>query len=349
MKKALLIVSMLTVIILFVVSCSKDSADGSSPEADNELIYQANQNLSAITANPVTSANNQLSDAKIRLGKILFFDKRLSLTNSISCSSCHNLSTYGVDNLPVSPGHTGQLGTRNAPTVFNAAYHFRQFWDGRVNTPEEQARVPILNPIEMALPDAVTVENKLGSLSLYQGLFAAAYPGEGNPVTFNNTTQAIGAFVRTLVTPSRFDSFLNGNTSALTTQEKNGLRTFIQIGCVSCHSGAAVGGSSFQKFGVYADYFEFTNSAVIDNGRFTQTGLESERYVFKVPSLRNAAQTYPYFHDGSVRNLEDAVSIMGRVNLNVNLSGQEVNDIVAFINSLTARVPESVAAIPEEL
>jgi cytochrome c peroxidase len=298
---------------------------------------------------PAESPDNELTEAKVKLGKVLYFDKRLSKNNDISCNSCHNLSTFGVDNLPVSPGDKGQLGDRNSPTVLNAAFHKSQFWDGRASSIEEQAGMPILNPVEMAIPSEQYLVDKLSKIDLYKKLFADAFPGQKKPLTYDNLKKAIGAFERTLVTPSRFDEYLNGNTNALTIDEKKGLKAFMDAGCTSCHSGALLGGNMFQKFGTFFDYWEFTKSEKIDEGRFAHTGNEGDKFSFKVPSLRNIEKTHPYFHDGSVEKLEDAVKIMAKVNLNKDFTDAEVKNVVKFLQTLTGELPAEVAAMPEEL
>lgn len=295
------------------------------------------------------SEDNALSEAKVKLGKILYYDKRLSVNDDISCNSCHNLNTFGVDNLPVSPGDKGQKGSRNSPTVLNAAFHTSQFWDGRAKTIEEQAGMPILNPVEMAVPDEKFLEKKLRGIDLYQSLFAEAFAGEKEPITYPNITKAIGAFERTLITTAPFDEYLNGNIEALSLEEKKGLKVFMDAGCNSCHSGPLLGGQMLQKFGMFHDYWEFTKSKNIDEGRFAVTGQEADKFMFKVPSLRNIAKTYPYFHDGSVEKLEDATRIMAKVNLNKDLSPEEISSISKFLNTLTGELPEGVKEVPQEL
>lgn len=268
---------------------------------------------------------NPFNPAKIELGKMLYFDPRLSRSGFISCNSCHNLSTGGVDNLPTSIGHKWQLGPRNAPTVFNSALHFSQFWDGRAKDVEEQAKGPILNPKEMASTEELVL-SKIKSIPEYVKLFKRAFPKDKNPVTYDNIAKAIASFERTLITPSRFDDFLRGNKKALSKDEKNGLELFVNKGCVSCHNGVAIGGGMFQRF----DYGT-------DEGRYEVTKNENDRKLFKVPSLRNIELTYPYFHDGSVWKLEDAVKIMGQKQLGIDLSETEIRYIVAFLKSLTGK------------
>ncbi len=300
---------------------------------------------------PATSENpeNIASAEKIHLGKVLYFDKRLSKDGTQSCNTCHNMSTYGVDNLPVSPGDNGGNGTRNSPTVLNAAFHSTQFWDGRAKDVEQQAGMPITNPVEMAIPSEAFLVDRLKAIDLYTDMFAKAFPEEKEPLTYKNIAKAIGSFERTLITPSKFDDYLTGSADALSLEEKRGLQTFLNVGCVSCHMGSVLGGVMFQKFGVYGNYWEHTKSAVIDEGRFAETKNEADKYMFKVPSLRNITETHPYFHDGSVADLGEAVKIMAKVNLNKDLTDGEVSDIVAFLGSLTGEVTEEMSSMPTEL
>jgi cytochrome c peroxidase len=254
-----------------------------------------------------------------------------------------------VDNKPTSPGDDGGLGTRNSPTVLNAALHTTQFWDGRAKDVEEQAGMPILNPVEMAIPSEQFLIDRLSKIELYQGLFKEAYPGESKPLTYVNLQNAIGAFERTLLTPSKFDEYIKGNANALSVDEKKGLKTFMEVGCTTCHMGSLLGGNLFQKFGVYSDYWALTGSDPIDDGRFAETGNEAEKYMFKVPSLRNIAETHPYFHDGSVADLGEATKIIAKLNLNIDLSEEQVKDLVTFMKVLTADIPADVKQVPAEL
>ena len=267
---------------------------------------------------------NPLNPSKVRLGKMLFFDPRLSRSGAISCATCHNLSTGGVDNLQTSIGHGWQIGGRNAPTVFNAAILGSQFWDGRAADVEEQAGGPILNPIEMASTEELAVET-IKSIPGYVKLFNNAYKNEKEPINFTNITRAIAAFERTLLTPSRFDRYLTGAKGGLKRDEIKGLDLFVSKGCVQCHNGVGIGGNSLQNFNYGSD-----------EGRYNVTGIESDRKVFRVPTLRNVESTYPYFHDGSVWNLTDAVNIMANIQLGIELSEVEADLIVKFLRSLTA-------------
>jgi cytochrome c peroxidase len=280
------------------------------------------------------SAANPITEEKVVLGRMLYYDPRLSKGQDVSCNSCHELSKYGVDNQPVSDGDKGQKGTRNSPTVYNAAGHFVQFWDGRAPTVEEQAKGPILNPVEMAMPDQKKVLAVLNSMPEYVAAFQKAFPGEKHPVTFDNLAKAIGVFERKLVTVSRWDKFLGGDQAALSDEEKTGLNKFLDAGCQNCHNGIYVGGSMFQKLGL-AKPWDNTN----DPGRFAVTKQEADRMVFKVPTLRNVEKTAPYFHDGSIATLEDAVRQMADHQLARTLSKEEADSIVTFLKAMTGELP----------
>jgi len=339
---------LLVILALAIVSCNQptqQSADKASAEKFTGLLDQAKSTFNPL---PPSSDNpeNPITAEKVKLGQILYFDKRLSKDESVSCNSCHDLNTYGVDNQPTSAGVGGQTGDRNSPTVLNAAFHFTQFWDGRAKDVEEQAGGPILNPIEMAMPDQEAVINRLKGIKGYQELFAAAFPGQEQPITYENLSKAIAVFERKLITPSRFDQYLTGYDEALTAEEKKGLQTFMDVGCTACHSGTVLGGTMFQKFGLAGNYWDFTKSARVDNGRFLVTKNEDDKMLFKVPSLRNIEKTHPFFHDGSVDNLEEAVRIIAKLQLDKDLTDQEVAEIVAFLKTLTGTVPADLAIAP---
>ncbi len=314
-------------------------------EADAALIKQASQ-IFGVLPDKAENANNPLNDDKVKLGKMLYYEPRLSKSGWISCNSCHNLATYGVDNLPTSIGHKWNIGDRNAPTSFNAALHIAQFWDGRAADVEEQAKGPVLNPGEMASPHEQFAVDRIASIKEYAELFTKVFPGETNALTYNNIAKAIGAFERTLLTPSRFDEYMQGKADALNEQEKKGMQTFINSGCITCHMGSTVGGNMYQKFGVKKDYWTLTKSKKKDEGRSAITKKAEDKYFFKVPSLRNIERTYPYFHDGSIWTLEEAVSIMGELQLDKKFTTEEVADIVAFLKSLTAELPATAKEIP---
>jgi cytochrome c peroxidase len=277
-----------------------------------------------------------LDEGMVELGKKLFFDPRLSLSGWISCNSCHNLSMGGTDNLVSSIGHGWAEGPINAPTVLNASYNLAQFWDGRALTLKEQAAGPIANPGEMASTHDLAV-NVLSTIPGYVKEFAEVF-GE-QPITIDLVTDAIAEFERTLVTPdSRFDLWLKGDDSALTTKEREGYELFKLTGCIGCHNGPAVGGTAFQKMGSFNRY-ETENPAV---GRQDVTGERVDRMRFKVPVLRNIELTYPYFHDGKVRTLEEAVDTMVWVQLNRRFSEEGRGKVVAFLRTLTGKQPEFI-------
>jgi cytochrome c peroxidase len=284
------------------------------------------------------TAEYPISPERVALGKKLYFDTRLSINNKMSCNSCHKLETFGVDNEPTSPGHEGKRGGRNSTSVYNAALHFAQFWDGRAKDVEAQALGPILNPGEMGMPSEAAVVERLKNDPKTVAEFAAAFPGEATPLTYANVGKAIGAFERTLLTPSRFDSYLKGDENALTSAEKAGGRLFVQTGCTACHMGATLGGQMYQKLGLVKDY------PTKDMGRFEVTKSEADRKMFKVPSLRNVAKTGPYFHDGSVKTLNEAISQMAEYQLGKKLSQEDVESIALFLGSLTGTPPAGAVA-----
>jgi cytochrome c peroxidase len=346
----------LNVLLLIAIACGQNKTEtreaaNTPPLFTKEDSMALDQAKSVFKALPAVAENpdNKLTDAKVKLGKILFYDTRLSKTGHNSCNSCHNLAAYGVDNLATSPGDAGKSGERNSPTVFNAALHNMQFWDGRAATVEEQAGGPILNPGEMAMPHKGFLVDKLKKDTMYSRLFTTAFPGESSPVSFSNVQKSIGAFERTLLTSSRFDKFMEGDLSALNASEKEGMQLFINMGCITCHNGVGIGGGSLQKFGLVTDYRTLVNSRVNDDGKMKLTGKPSDKDVFKVPGLRNAEKTYPYFHNGGVASLDSAVIIMSKAQLNKDLQPEEVSKIVSFLKSLTGDIREDAKTLPPEL
>ncbi len=330
-------------LVLFSVGCQKAPqtvALAPTPpiEADDARLSMFKPALPA----EFTSLSNPLSEDKIQLGRMLYFDKRLSKNHDINCNSCHDLSTYGADGKRVSLGHKKQPGTRNSPTVFNSAGQISQFWDGRSKDVEDQAGGPMMNPVEMAMPAAAHVEKMLRSIDKYVELFKKAFPGEAEPVTLKNTSMAIGAFERRLNTPGRWDKFLGGDKAALTAEEKMGLAKFVQVGCITCHTGTLLGGTMYQKTGLIKPW---PNQQ--DQGRFTVTGSDADQMVFKVPTLRNVEKTAPYFHDGSIDKLEDAVRLMARHQLGRELTDGDTASITAFLRALSGTVSAEYTKIPE--
>ncbi len=340
-------------LITAVVAAGTLAVVGSSFADDRKLLEEARKYFQPLPK-VAESKENPVTPEKVKLGKMLYYEPRLSKSGLISCNTCHNLASYGVDNLPTSVGHRWQLGPRNAPTTLNAALHVAQFWDGRAKDVEEQAKGPILNPIEMAMDSPEEVVKRLKSIPEYVKLFKKAFPKDKDPLTYENVAKAIAAFERTLMTPSRFDKFLQGDLNALTKEEKKGLKTFIEVGCASCHNGPALGGTMFTKFGIVEAYWEETRNYVtlheptmpMDVGKFAVTHKEEDLYVFKVPSLRNISRTYPYFHDGSIWNLEDAVQVMAKVQLGKELTQEQLKSIVAFLKALDGEIPKHALELP---
>jgi len=281
------------------------------------------------------------SDAEIHLGRMLFYEARLSLNGDTSCNSCHQLDQYGVDGKKVSTGNKGNRGSRNSPTVFNAAGHFQQFWDGRAKDVEAQASGPMMNPIEMAMPSKEKVEARLRGVPGYLKAFKAAYPDAAEPVTLENAAKAIGAFERGLTTPSRWDRYLKGDNNALTAAEKEGFKTFSNLGCMVCHTGEFLGASTFQRAGVVEPW---PNQK--DDGRAAVTHEPADRMVFKVPSLRNVEHTAPYFHDGSAPDLATAVRMMAKHQLGVETTDEEVASVITWLKSLTGEINKTYIARP---
>ena len=278
------------------------------------------------------------AQARVDLGRHLFYEKRLSSNNAISCNSCHGLDNFGVDGVDFSKGVPGTPVGRNSPTVYNAFMHIAQFWDGRAKDVEEQAKGPILAGKEMGMPSGDAVVAKLKAIPEYPPLFKAAFPEWEDPLTYDNVGAAIGAFERNLTTPGRWDKFLAGDNSALDADEQAGLRTFIQTGCVTCHTGTLLGGHIYQKVGLVKPW---PNQD--DQGRFAVTKDETHKMFFKVPSLRNIAKTGPYFHDSSAKTLTEAVQKMGEHQLGKELSDADVAAIVKFLNALTGELPAEYA------
>ncbi len=288
----------------------------------------------------VLSAAALPAEPMISLGRMLYFETRLSQSNAVSCNTCHPLANYGATQERTSIGIHGKKGSRNAPTTYNAAGHFAQFWDGRSPNVEDQAKAPLVNPVEMGMagPRVVSV---LQGIPGYVAAFKAAYPEDPRPITFDHVGQALGAFERGLVTPSRWDRYLVGDTTALTEKEKEGLRLFTNLDCLVCHTGELVGGSTFEKVGRMKAW---PNQE--DRGREGITRQQVDGMTFKVPSLRNVAKTAPYFHDGAVATLDEAVRMMATYQLGEDLTDAEAEALVAFLGALTGELPLAYIAPP---
>ncbi len=318
-----LIIGVLTGVLMILASCEKQQTTRTVREEPIQPI-------------PLTVA---FDPEKVELGKMLFFDPRLSKSGVISCNSCHNLATGGVDGLPRSIGHQWRFGGINAPTVLNSRYNIAQFWDGRAKDLKEQAGGPIENPVEMAFSHNLAVK-VVQSIPGYVDRFKRVYGSE--QIDIDMITDAIAAFEETLITPnSRFDQWLRGDDQALTPEEKEGYRLFKEKGCISCHNGVGVGGNMFQKFGVVKPYEKDLTTL----GRYEVTKNEADKYVFKVPILRNVERTAPYFHDGSTYSLSEAVNMMAEYQLGLQLTREETRKIVAFLKTLTGEQPEIVYPI----
>jgi cytochrome c peroxidase len=303
----------------------------------------------ALPEQPPIPADNPQSDAKVQLGKTLFFDPRFSEHGTLSCNSCHNVMSGGDDNRPNSIGMHDARGERSAPTVWNAAFYSTQFWDGRAATLEEQAKGPVQNPIEMGMADLSEAMARLSRISGYNPMFEAAFPAEDNPVTADNAAKAVAAFERTLITPnSPYDRYAKGDHSALTKQQVRGMNTFAETGCTTCHSGPnfsgpslAMGTGFFMKFPSFpgSDY-DAQYRLLDDTGRHQATKRDEDKHLWRVPTLRNIALTAPYFHNGSVPTLDEAVRVMAKTQLNKELTDVQAADIVAFLSGLTGEFPE---------
>jgi cytochrome c peroxidase len=308
--------------------------------AAEELRQTAREHFQPIPAEPPQLPGNPITPDKVELGKMLFFEPRLSESWMLSCNACHNLATGGVDLQETSIGHGWHKGPRNAPTVLNAAFNVAQFWDGRAEDLEDQATGPMMNPGEMG-SSAERVMGTLRSIPEYRERFKRAFPGEADPLKLGNVAKAIAAFeTATLLTPNApFDRYLAGDAGALSDRQKEGLQLFVEYGCVGCHYGTNVGGARYARFGEV----QAPDGGLVpetDQGRFTVTGKPEDEYVFRVAPLRNVALTPPYFHSGQVWDLKDAVAIMGRAQLGLELTGEEAEAIADFLTSLTGAQPQ---------
>ncbi|MDE1965577.1 MAG: cytochrome-c peroxidase [Xanthomonadaceae bacterium] len=307
--------------------------------SQDALQQQARQLFKPIPATPPALPGNPATAARVTLGKMLYFDPRLSESHAISCNSCHMVGMGGVDLQETSLGHRWQHGGRNAPTVYNAVFDVAQFWDGRARDLEQQAGGPLVNPVEMDTTEAHVVE-QLRAIPGYVQAFAKAFPGGSEAITFDNIRRAIALFEATLITPNApFDRYLKGDAKALDASQREGLALFINKGCAACHAGINVGGAMYAPFGVV----ERPGAEILppdDRGRFAVTKTASDAYVFRVPSLRNVALTPPYFHSGKVWDLRQAVAVMGSSQLGAKLTDAEIDRITAFLGTLTGDQPQ---------
>lgn len=311
---------------------------GQAFAANDELMKTAQDLFQPIPEDPPELEGNPSTPERVELGKMLYFEPRLSESHAISCNTCHIVGLGGVDMLQTSIGHEWQMGPRNAPTVLNAVFNTAQFWDGRAKDLQEQAGGPIVNPIEMASSREHVIE-QLSAIPGYPELLKAAFPDASDPVSVENVEKAIALYEATLITPNApFDRYLEGDADALSQTEKEGLQLFVDTGCASCHSGINLGGQMYAPFGVV----EKPGADILppeDKGRFEVTRTASDEYVFKVPTLRNIERTLPYFHSGKVWDLKQAVAIMGVSQLGQELSDEDAEKITAFLKTLTGDQP----------
>lgn len=308
----------------------------------------AAQQWQALPKQAPAPADNPTTPEKVELGKMLYFDPRLSSTGTVSCFSCHNVMEGGDDHRPTSIGVHGQVGGRNAPTVWNAAFNSAQFWDGRAATLEDQAKGPPVNPVEMGMSDLAATAQRIRQIPGYQPYFERVF-GKGDTVTMDNIAKAIAAYERTLITPdSAYDRYVRGDKKALTEQQRRGMETFASVGCTACHSGPNFNGPAlpqgtgfYQKFPLFADslYVERYQLAN-DTGRMQVTKDPADKSLWRVQTLRNLGYTAPYMHNGSVKSLDEAVRVMAKTQLNRDLDPGQVKDIVAFLDALNGAFPE---------
>ncbi|MHB8797091.1 MAG: cytochrome-c peroxidase [Thermoanaerobaculia bacterium] len=323
----------LAVAVLLLAACSKPAEEPKVGRAERKTLAEQAKSTLGVLPEQMPGAESD-TPAQVALGRSLWFERRLSVNATQSCNDCHRLdgeSPTGADGERTSGGARGTKGERNSPSVKNAGYHVAQFWDGRARTLEEQAEAPILNPVEMAMPDAAAVEAALRGAPEYRDPFAAAFPGEADPLTLRNTARALAAFERTLKTRDRLDDFLRGDLDALSHRETAGLKLFLATGCTTCHNSPTIGANQYQVLGLVKEW------ETKDEGRFAVTKNEEDRKKFKVPSLRNAVTTGPWFHDGSVDRLDEAVRKMAWHQLGKELTDDEISSIVAFLGALADR------------
>ena len=324
-----------------IAACKPVSRQASADLGSGELV-KADLALFAPLPARMVAGVKPPTDAQIALGRALFYETLLSVGHNVSCNSCHPLNAFGADGRARSFGDHGQTGGRNSPTVYNAAGQIAQFWDGRARTVEEQAKGPVLNPAEMGMPNAEAVLEHLRASAAYRAQFAAAFPGAGTPLTYDNVGRAIGAFERGLVTPASWDKFLGGDDAALSADQKRGAKTFVAAGCAGCHGGVYLGGTAFMKAGLVTPW-----PSAADSGRILVSKNPDDLFVFKVPSLRNVEKTGPYFSDGGVASLDEAIRMMGRHQLGLELSDGQVKDVKTFLRTLTGTIPVQYVAQPQ--
>ena len=310
-----------------------------------DLLKQARSYFDPLP-NTIESKANPITPEKRKLGKMLFYETRISVDKTVSCFKCHWINLYATDGLPKAIGNNYRINPRNSPTVLNASGQISEHWLGNRKSVEDQAKNSLLGKGSYGLTSFEEAEKNLKAIEGYHELFQSAFPQDKNPVNVENFAKAIGAWERTLVTPSRFDEFLKGKSDAISEGEKSGLNLFLDTGCIRCHDSAFIGGQSYEKFGISQPYWELTGSKEIDEGRYAVTNDEADKYVFKIPMLRNIEMTSPYFHDGSVAQLGHAVKIIAQLQLGKMLTDDQANNIVIFLKSLTGEIPEDALKVP---
>ena len=333
--------------LLLIIGCDKTPPTSEQTTIEQLPHYQSDRQLLVYAYQQTGKQNTSteiiplpdslpIDPAQSALGKKLFFDPRLSADNSVACVSCHLFSLAGADDKPVSIGIHQRKGELNSPPVFNAVFNIAQFWDGRAKDLAEQAEGPILNPVEMGMPDWQTLIQKLKQTPDYPQAFQKVFPQQG--ITRHTITYAIAQFERTLISPnSRFDRYLKGEVDALTEFEKQGYQLFKQRGCIACHNGINIGGNLFQKAGVFDPLVQTDKDTKPWIGRFAVTQDPADKYYIKVPTLRNIELTAPYYHDGSVATLEKAINLMAERQLGIQLSPTETQQLLAFLKTLTGQ------------
>jgi cytochrome c peroxidase len=330
----------LTFLFIFFIACrnTQNTEENISAKFDDNIYHLARSYITSLPEMDLTKLNENEKKI-IVLGKSLYYEKKLSANKTVSCSSCHDISKYGVDNKALPNGDLQQIGTRNTSTVLNTFLYGYQNWDNKFKNVEDQTIGPIFAKWAMAMPDTIELLKRLNEDNYYRQAFNEAFPNSASSITINNLKKAIGAFERILVTPSRFDEYLNGNISALNTKEKLGVHSFV-MNCKSCHSSALVGGGFAIKYPIFGYHFDYSNIKNSDPGKYNVTKNHEDMFVFKVPQLRNIEKTFPYMHDGSVAKLEDAIRICSMAESNCRLQEKDVEYITAFLKTLTGKIPD---------
>lgn len=325
--------------ILFSCQNTKVKEEKLPDEMEQSILKMSQSYFTALPEINLEELNPE-KKKMIDLGKKLFYDKILSEEQILNCATCHIIANYGATNLPVFPGNRGNIGSRNAPSIINAYLQNSQNWDAKYKNVEDQLIGMIFSKTEIGMTDTLTLLNRLRNDPFYVKSFGDVFPTFNPTISIQTLQQALGSFLRSLTSPSRFDDYLKGNTYALSVKEKMGIKSFMDNGCVPCHSTSLVGGGMSQKFALFGYYWDYTNSKHRDKGRYELTKNPDDEYIFKVPQLRNVEKTYPYFHDGSVETLEEAIRIMGMTESNRQLNETDVENIAAFLRSLTGKIPE---------